>query len=195
MFKYTCALTGVSRSAELNVDSCLLARYNGMSWYKIGTIGDHQSARERAARFGSDCNYRLLNEVRRSSEWEASVRLFADGIGISYETLHRFMLPKLKRSRSKNSSGRVSILSPFGSSWILDESGEAINLFYSTRIFRRETDGIHEVIAVLSGSAHVLFSSASVSDVNAFYSHVLSEVLLVDGYDNVLADESNAEEL
>ena len=77
MFKFTNA-EGNEKFVDINVDACLKARVEGMSWADIGTGKTLEGGTaERTATFGENCNQASLAAVRQSKEFASAVRKYA----------------------------------------------------------------------------------------------------------------------
>lgn len=79
MFKYTSKRKEGLVSLDINVNACLKAYYleGWNTWQKIATIGPHQSVEERTERFGKNCTWHNLTDIRRSPEWAGTAAQFA----------------------------------------------------------------------------------------------------------------------
>lgn len=78
MFKYTSKRKEGLVSIDINVNACLKAYYleGWNKWQKIATIGPHQSVEERTERFGKNCTWHNLMDLRQSPEWAGAAAQF-----------------------------------------------------------------------------------------------------------------------
>ena len=108
MFQYTTE-TGKTKVVDINVEACMQARVEGMSWAQIGTGETLEGGvLERTTRFGRNCNQASLGLLRASNEWADAVRAFAVDNGLNVdETVAKWCrAPRVQRIRTADPLSR-----------------------------------------------------------------------------------------
>ena len=107
MFQYTTE-TGKTKVVDINVEACMQARVDGMSWAQIGTGETLEGGvLERTTRFGRNCNQASLGLLRASNEWADAVRAFAvdNGLNVDETVAMWCRAPRVGRGETPSPNG------------------------------------------------------------------------------------------
>ena len=183
MFIFTCPDSKKIRRVDLDVRSLMLARYNGLNWADISSVGSHQSDAVRSYRYGRDCSVRLVRLVRRSVEWYEEARSFAESLGVPFSSVENLLISGDAflggTSVSSDVNSSVILQTSPAVNWLCVDVSCMINLDYASKVSRRKTAEGYEIFAMLDGEELILHSCVELLEAQRYMRWLFEDVLNV----------------